>query len=46
MRDLMTAPSKPTLDTVEHAASTPDEVQPFAALGLKPEEYQRIRDIL
>ncbi|MEN5072676.1 phosphoribosylformylglycinamidine synthase subunit PurL [Isoptericola cucumis] len=34
------------LDTVEHAATTPDEVQPFAALGLKPDEYQRIRDIL
>ncbi|WP_066460322.1 phosphoribosylformylglycinamidine synthase subunit PurL [Sanguibacter suarezii] len=42
----MTAPSKPTLDTVDHAAATPDESQPFAALGLKPEEYQRIRDIL
>ena len=40
----MTAP-KPTLDTVENAAATPDEQQPFAELGLKPDEYQRIRDI-
>ncbi|WP_029069442.1 phosphoribosylformylglycinamidine synthase subunit PurL [Jonesia quinghaiensis] len=42
----MTASSKPTLDTVEHAASTPDEEQPYASLGLKDDEYQRIRDIL
>ena len=41
----MTAP-KPTLDTVENAAASPDEQQPFAELGLKPDEYQRIRDIL
>ncbi|MBK5218033.1 MAG: phosphoribosylformylglycinamidine synthase II, partial [Propionibacteriales bacterium] len=34
------------LDTVEHAASTPDREQPWAALGLKPDEYQRIREIL
>ncbi|WP_265520243.1 phosphoribosylformylglycinamidine synthase subunit PurL [Oerskovia flava] len=38
--------ARPTLDTVEHATATPDEVQPFAELGLKPDEYQRIRDIL
>jgi phosphoribosylformylglycinamidine synthase len=36
----------PRLDTVDNAAATPEEVQPFADLGLKPEEYQRIRDIL
>lgn len=36
----------PTTDTVEHAAATPDQEQPFAELGLKPDEYQRIRDIL
>lgn len=35
-----------TLDTVEHAAATPDHPQPFAELGLKDDEYQRIRDIL
>ena len=34
------------LDTVEIAAKTPDHEQPFAALGLKPDEYQRIREIL
>ena len=41
-----TTPSAPQLDTVERAAATPDEVQPYAELGLKPDEYQRIRDIL
>ncbi len=35
-----------TLDTVGHAAGTPDAEQPWAELGLKPDEYQRIRDIL
>ncbi len=35
-----------TIDTVEHAATTPDQPQPFAELGLKEDEYQRIRDIL
>jgi phosphoribosylformylglycinamidine synthase II len=34
------------LDTVEVAANTPDVEQPWAELGLKPDEYQRIRDIL
>jgi phosphoribosylformylglycinamidine synthase subunit PurL len=34
------------VDTVEHAAQTPETTQPWAALGLKPDEYQRIRDIL
>ena len=37
---------RPQLDTVENAASTPDEGQPYAELGLKPDEYQRIRDLL
>ncbi len=35
-----------SLDTVEIAADTPDRTQPFAELGLKPDEYQRIREIL
>lgn len=48
---MTTAPARPdvpqhTSDTVEHAAATPDVEQPFAELGLKPDEYQRIRDIL
>ncbi|WP_329004127.1 phosphoribosylformylglycinamidine synthase subunit PurL [Kribbella sp. NBC_00709] len=33
-------------DTVSNAVSTPDVEQPWAELGLKPDEYQRIRDIL
>ncbi|HWC35399.1 MAG TPA: phosphoribosylformylglycinamidine synthase subunit PurL [Mycobacteriales bacterium] len=35
-----------TVDTVEHAAATPDQSQPFAELGLKDDEYARIREIL
>ncbi|NLU68502.1 phosphoribosylformylglycinamidine synthase subunit PurL [Streptomyces sp. HNM0574] len=38
--------SKPVLDTVEHAAKTPGTEQPWAELGLKPDEYERIREIL
>ena len=34
------------MDTVEHAAATPDTEQPWRDLGLKDDEYQRIRDIL
>ena len=34
------------IDTVEHAEQTPDHEQPYADLGLKEDEYQRIRDIL
>ncbi len=33
-------------DTVANAASTPDVEQPWAELGLKPDEYARIREIL
>ncbi|WP_062517757.1 phosphoribosylformylglycinamidine synthase subunit PurL [Demequina gelatinilytica] len=42
------APAQPAahLDTVEHAAATPDEQQPWGELGLKHDEYQRIRDLL
>lgn len=35
-----------SLDTVAIAGTTPDVVQPFAQLGLKPDEYDRIREIL
>ncbi|MFF4409668.1 phosphoribosylformylglycinamidine synthase subunit PurL [Streptomyces sp. NPDC001404] len=35
-----------TLDTVKHAAETPDTAQPWAELGLKQDEYERIRTIL
>ena len=34
------------LDTVERAAETPDELQPYADLGLRDDEYDRIREIL
>ncbi|GAA1481235.1 phosphoribosylformylglycinamidine synthase subunit PurL [Gordonia sinesedis] len=34
------------VDTVEDAAQTPDQPQPYRELGLKDDEYQRIRDIL
>jgi phosphoribosylformylglycinamidine synthase subunit PurL len=33
-------------DTVENARSTPDVAQPWAELGLKEDEYRRIREIL
>src|SRR4029079_5505337 len=53
-RDPMTASTTPAplerparvSDTVEHAAATPDLEQPFAELGMQPDEYRRIRDIL
>ncbi|MBZ4318024.1 phosphoribosylformylglycinamidine synthase subunit PurL [Streptomyces huiliensis] len=35
-----------TLDTVKHANETPDVEQPWAELGLKQDEYERIRAIL
>jgi phosphoribosylformylglycinamidine (FGAM) synthase-like enzyme len=34
------------IDTTERAAATPDEPQPYADLGLAPDEYGRIREIL
>ena len=34
------------VDTVDHAIADPDHVQPYAELGLKDDEYQRIRQIL
>ncbi|MDR1188101.1 MAG: phosphoribosylformylglycinamidine synthase subunit PurL [Bifidobacteriaceae bacterium] len=58
MKDAMTALSQPSqtdrtdaatdtaVDTVEHAAATPDAKQPWRELGLKQDEYQRIREIL
>ncbi|GAA2459042.1 phosphoribosylformylglycinamidine synthase subunit PurL [Streptomyces macrosporus] len=35
-----------TLDTVKHASDTPEVEQPWAELGLKRDEYDRIREIL
>ncbi|MGB3355949.1 MAG: phosphoribosylformylglycinamidine synthase subunit PurL [Mycobacterium sp.] len=34
------------VDTVERAAATPEQPQPFRELGLKDDEYERIREIL
>src|SRR6187200_1652947 len=34
------------VDTVEHATATPDQPQPYRELGLKDDEYLRIREIL
>jgi phosphoribosylformylglycinamidine synthase len=35
-----------TIDTVKHAETTPEQEQPFRELGLKDDEYARIREIL
>ncbi|MCE7005340.1 phosphoribosylformylglycinamidine synthase subunit PurL [Kibdelosporangium philippinense] len=35
-----------TTDSVKHAEATPDTAQPYKELGLKDDEYQRIREIL
>ncbi len=34
------------IDSVGHAEGSPEAAQPFAELGLKPDEYRRIREIL
>jgi phosphoribosylformylglycinamidine synthase II len=34
------------VDSVSHAESSPEKVQPYAALGLKDNEYALIRDLL
>ncbi|MCW2806377.1 MAG: purL [Marmoricola sp.] len=41
-----TLPAKPLLDTVAAAGTDPDRDQPWAELGLKADEYARIREIL
>ena len=40
------AVTRPTLDTVAHAETDPDHEQPWAELGLKADEYARIKEIL
>ncbi|PZU39354.1 MAG: phosphoribosylformylglycinamidine synthase subunit PurL [Microbacterium sp.] len=37
---------RPATDTVDNAEATPEREQPYAALGLKPDEYDRIRELL
>jgi len=36
----------PAPDTVDNAAATPEKVQPYAALGLKLDEYEAIKALL
>ena len=38
--------SRHVADTVENAIATPEKVQPYGALGLKDDEYAKIREIL
>jgi len=38
--------TRPRTDTVETASTTPEHEQPWADLGLKPDEYANIREIL
>lgn len=40
------APTPPVLDTTANAAATPDRALPWAELGLKADEYERIVEIL
>ncbi|ONI72985.1 phosphoribosylformylglycinamidine synthase II [Actinosynnema sp. ALI-1.44] len=42
----MTANKADNTDTVKHAEATPETAQPYRELGLKDDEYQRIREIL
>jgi phosphoribosylformylglycinamidine synthase II len=50
MEPVTDAPTSSTashpLDSVANALATPEKEQPYAALGLKGDEYQSIRDIL
>jgi phosphoribosylformylglycinamidine synthase II len=48
LSDLDTGPGRlgNRLDTVDLAAQTPDDEQPYAELGLKADEYLRIKSIL
>ncbi|WP_200847093.1 phosphoribosylformylglycinamidine synthase subunit PurL [Microbacterium sp. 18062] len=39
-------PVRPAADTVENAVATPEREQPYAALGLKADEYAQIKSIL
>ncbi|MFG6402401.1 phosphoribosylformylglycinamidine synthase subunit PurL [Microbacterium sp. P04] len=42
----VTSPALSLADTVQNAAATPEKEQPYGALGLKPDEYAQIREIL
>lgn len=42
----MSTPATAVADTVSNAIATPEKEQPYAALGLKPDEYAKIKEIL
>ncbi|SFN69561.1 phosphoribosylformylglycinamidine synthase subunit PurL [Mycetocola miduiensis] len=42
----MSIPATSVADTVSNAIATPEKEQPYAALGLKPDEYEKIKEIL
>ncbi|MCP2031461.1 phosphoribosylformylglycinamidine synthase [Okibacterium sp. HSC-33S16] len=42
----MSNPVTSVADTVSNAIVTPEKEQPYAALGLKPDEYEKIKEIL
>ncbi|MBX6358351.1 MAG: phosphoribosylformylglycinamidine synthase subunit PurL, partial [Micromonosporaceae bacterium] len=44
--EVLVSPLDGGLDTVERAVATPNELQPYAELGLTADEYDRIRQIL
>ncbi|MDQ1579778.1 MAG: phosphoribosylformylglycinamidine synthase subunit PurL [Microbacteriaceae bacterium] len=46
MTAVSTPSSRGVADTVSNASATPEREQPYAALGLKEDEYLRIREIL
>ncbi len=45
-QELVSSVDPVSVDTVEHAKTTPETAQPYAELGLKDDEYARIREIL
>ncbi len=46
VRRLVVVTVTSTIDTVARAAATPDQPQPYRQLGLREQEYERIREIL
>ncbi|MFV0435726.1 MAG: phosphoribosylformylglycinamidine synthase subunit PurL, partial [Leucobacter sp.] len=46
MTDTTASTTGPRPDTVADAIATPEKEQPYGALGLKPDEYDKIREIL
>jgi phosphoribosylformylglycinamidine synthase subunit PurL len=43
---VLTPEQRAALDTVERASATPDVEQPWAALGMKEDEYRKVHEIL